>query len=975
MPLLYDRNSKKVTNVDDNLVTEAVNSGRYAFRSGVRVPVVDQDGNVGTIISDESPEAFKNGYRFLTTKEGASQAKEKIAEIKREEYGGLKGQTIAGALGAARTATFGGSDVGLRAVGLADEAREFKEENPLSSIAGEVAGVFVPGGAASLVAKAGVKAAQAAKGAMAARAGVAATELGMGARAAASLAGGAAEGALGGVQQTISEAALGDPELSTEKALANVGLGALFGGALTGGGRLTLDAGNKAVTEGLKAMAESQAIPKTAKEFAGRLSEIYGKAANYVRMDTQPDEIAQKLWDRGSGDFRKRVIEKMQNPQKMLDDVAARFEPVLAAEEALEDVIGRSTQIQRELASINFKQVTGIPDNLSGKTLAAAEKKSGRTVIQDAVDDGIEILTSMSRKANKMMDDNAEFPGMYDPGLIKAIRIITNDAEGQLTKATEIGEVASIIQNVKTRLGSEGKIFPKAKQLIGMSDARQRSNEVGQEIYHRLREHTVNEGLYGKLGTEIAKANDAFTVIKNANESYRELFFKLKDRVVDVENVEGASRATRKGIQKKWEVNKSNVNRFIQDQSSVANEERGLAIETMQEAMEQAIKDLDGLKLLKGPNSKEANDLLREFNDQVATAKQQAETSLRLMKEGLQVSEEVTAATRWLNAKESFTGKSLYGLGIGALAGAAGEDLTGIDTTTFTLGGAVAGALLGNPRAAIKWIHNLENLSGALDKRAQYAAQRFAALDTSLAQGVAQKVGQAARVATVRQGITLLDGSRKGNDEKTYDAHVQEMNDLQGDPLRMIDRVHEKLGGEVVTTSPVSTQAAIETTQRAVAFLQSKLPRDPLPTGMYANTYTPSSVELSKYANYVRAVMHPDEIFKELKNGSLNYETVEAVRDVYPNVFAKVQSAVLESLKTPDKVSYDKRVQLGILFNEPTVPALTPEYLRYLQGLNTVANVEAEQARNRIKGNAPGLRQISMSQREISDTAMNAERR
>lgn len=143
----------------------------------------------------------------------------------------------AGLAGAARGATFGLSDVALTQTGLVkpQTLERLKEQNPGSSIAGEVAGVgaslFVPGSAVARLAQLGTKVAG--KTAQKIGANVAeSTAAKIAKKATAVAAGSAVEGAFYGTGQIISDSAIGRPPKNAEDIVATVGLSSLLGGGL-----------------------------------------------------------------------------------------------------------------------------------------------------------------------------------------------------------------------------------------------------------------------------------------------------------------------------------------------------------------------------------------------------------------------------------------------------------------------------------------------------------------------------------------------------------------------------------------------------------------------------------------------------------------------------------------------------------------------------------------------------------------------
>lgn len=245
MARVRNKQTGEVTEVADSQLGEAVASGGFDVSSDAMIPVVSQDGTVGTVPQSSLRAMIDNGGRLAS-------AVEVDAARRQAEFGTLGQQARTVAEGAARGLTLGLSDVGAEALGADMEAmRARRDENPMAAAGSEVAGSIAPlifsDGASTLVQGGGL----AARGAAAARTGiraagvipraVAATGeavtagaravLGEGAlaKAAATGLGGAVEGAAVGLGQSLSGAALGDHELTAERLFADAGSGALFG--------------------------------------------------------------------------------------------------------------------------------------------------------------------------------------------------------------------------------------------------------------------------------------------------------------------------------------------------------------------------------------------------------------------------------------------------------------------------------------------------------------------------------------------------------------------------------------------------------------------------------------------------------------------------------------------------------------------------------------------------------------------------
>ena len=81
-------------------------------------------------------------------------------------------------------------------------------------------------------------------------------------------------------------------------------------------------------------------------------------------------------------------------------------------------------------------------------------------------------------------------------------------------------------------------------------------------------------------------------------------------------------------------------------------------------------------------------------------------------------------------------------------------------------------------------------------------------------------------------------------------------------------------------------------------------------------------------------------VLKDLNNGNLSREGIEAIRYVYPTIYFEMQSSVFEALeKAKGETSYKQRLQLGILMDMPTDLALEPNSIKGLQALYKEAQV------------------------------------
>lgn len=287
------------------------------------VNVTDPFGKVGSLPKEQANEALDNGYRPATMDEVTAAKNE-------DKYGGVQGSIFAGALGAARTATLGASDLALtnlpEGVGFSpEELKGFEETNPVSNAVGAVGGLLRdPLGLAKAIGSAGKATTAAGKAAIKAAgivedSSLAARALSTGANAA----GMGVEGALyGGVAGSTNELALGDQSLNSEKVLANVGYGALLGGA-TGAAFKVLGFG---ITPAIRKATDALADIRNDLIGSG-----YGEKALIQKV--MPERLADAITDRqlnldtkGQASVLRRIVTNLNSVTNNVTDEIKNFE-------------------------------------------------------------------------------------------------------------------------------------------------------------------------------------------------------------------------------------------------------------------------------------------------------------------------------------------------------------------------------------------------------------------------------------------------------------------------------------------------------------------------------------------------------------------------------------------------------------------------------------------------------------------------
>ena len=143
--------------------------------------------------------------------------------------------------------------------------------------------------------------------------------------------------------------------------------------------------------------------------------------------------------------------------------------------------------------------------------------------------------------------------------------------------------------------------------------------------------------------------------------------------------------------------------------------------------------------------------------------------------------------------------------------------------------------------------------------------------------------------------------------------------------------------------SAPETSAALDgVAVRAVEFLASKLPRKSAPVGMLEllnRPRPPSDHELAKFERYLKAVEQPTSVLQDLETGQLSREGVEALHTVYPAMYTELRNYVVEKLQSePTELSYNKKLQLGLLLDITVDVSMLPQNVVALQSSFSAAD-------------------------------------
>lgn len=440
----------KPEELDPVAITEGLASGTHVPAGGQGVLFNPEGGLVFVPGEDVAENIQRYGYKIPQPDE--------LRKAGRDfTYGTDTAAAQAALAAAARGGTFGVSDFLATKTGLTspEHLSALKEYYPNLSVGAEIGGALL--GAALPVpispVAALVKGTRAVEAAAVGRAAaalpaskaadvIAKTAIETGGKAL----GGAIEGMAFGLGQTVSEAALGDPDLNAEKIMANVGYGGLLGGAL-------------GATFHVGSIGVKKAYEKAKNIYGDLYENLIGKRV-FKEVSEAPPDLSGEPPTGGPGEAAAPIIEQV-------------FEP------------GPATKLAAKAASVfSGTPEAEILENLSNKldptktVLTTAEKDAMVKQFGQNVDDLYKSLDSVSRRVSTKFRPQETATLLADTelyGPLRQLQVMQSDIKDAIAKIKAEPELYS--NNIRRKLEMWAERLDK-KPIESFKNA----NEVFQEI-------------------------------------------------------------------------------------------------------------------------------------------------------------------------------------------------------------------------------------------------------------------------------------------------------------------------------------------------------------------------------------------------------------------------------------------------------------------------------------------------------------
>ena len=982
MPRLKLKGADAYEDIPDDAITEALATGLYEPPGAdVRVPVV-VDGFTGQVAGDDFG-TFRDTYGAREESEAEFRERERQTRIERE-HGGALGAAATFLEQGLDTATFGGYGAAtdlLLGDDYTENRRERLEVHDEIGTAATVAGAVLPGilsggsGAAGAVARAtpagiaarigeGIAARGAERGAIAATATAAA--------------GYGVEGALFGAGQVLSETILDDRELSGEAFVAGAANGALWGG-VAGGGATLLSRGTKAVRSRAEKMIAEGKSDAELDAFVRDLSTDLEQAKKQhakLELDNSrslnrraEEEVKQK--------GRLEVIETRGKTSAEIEELrtAKKLEAKEFETEQKLKLLEYQQGGKEKLANIGAEAKLRLAEEQGGARLAIADKKlqadiaksQAKIVLKqtelDAAAEQLAIQRERTARAQLVMDKRLELADKYG-GHWRAVNESKEAQQGLKLAAADVSADARI------RTGLADSMVRSGRKDAGVL--------VEELIPARMRNPKAIEGARAQAFDEVARlasktddlarrVDDIITTAPGAADELRAVRARASETV---DALEGWGVRARSGVEDFGESFKL-IRAAEEAQHDLAQAARPFADDVTAPAIDDVLRGMD-----------DAVEVQREVLDDAVVKQAEAMADprgglSRMPDEPPPVSPMVDDAitAEGANGASAKPGRPA--------AGQALDDLALFNEVASLAGGAgvnVEDVPVIGP--AMKWYLKYRALRGGLNKLGfrgagpvARIAQTGAKVQNRAAETVATMLkGAEAGVTKSRASVVSVSGALgqplwEPDEEPARRAEPEPTKKRPADPVKLYQKRADELGRAVadieatrrrvvesVPAPPRLANSIADAQVRKLQYLAEKMPKDPRPPIGVGAPYRPNPAELRRFAETVRAVEDPIGAMADVADGLASPAAAQAVRDVYPRLFAQMQQDLVDRMaeepETVRAMPYDRKVRVSLAFDIPLDHSLTKESMAARQAEYAPAQQAAQAAKMSGGGSA-----------------------
>ena len=230
---------------------------------------------------------------------------------------------------------------------------------------------------------------------------------------------------------------------------------------------------------------------------------------------------------------------------------------------------------------------------------------------------------------------------------------------------------------------------------------------------------------------------------------------------------------------------------------------------------------------------------------------------------------------------------------------------------------------------------------GKIEKAKQYSTQMMKKVVESFK--AAQPMIRRAEVAvlppliesSISRDYSQGSGGKKARTmQEAYTNTVSNIQTYQQAPAKFLENTNRQTAS-MFKAAPETSSQVDALTHRGMDYIASKMPKQAInPSFMdaYRPPRLPSNQELSKFNRVLQAVEKPASVLEGIARGTATREEVDALKAVYPATYENMRDMFITAMPKMSKtMSYQKKIQLGMLLDVPTDRSLQTKNILGLQ--------------------------------------------
>lgn len=958
---LLNVETQQIEDVPDDVAGQALQSGTHLGDAKLQVPVVDSDGALSYVQGNNLGNSLGKGFSLAQPNDINRNFSGLERQAKAEVYD--QSRAPGAALGFVDGASFGGSTALVKGLSLAEQAlnikngpgstaveeiRNQKEFNPLTYIAGNLAGAVVSPVGKKVAAIGESVAALGAVSNIYKESGIIRGIVNQ-----------AVQGAAFGLGSGVSEASLGKPEDIAQHLIAGVGQGAVLGGAI-GAGFETLG-------------IIKQPLFDFAATKVGQIKDLVQRVARGTARTTMLDSITAKGLEDLNPAARTLVNEPAFRNEAFNKGGVKKFDAVVKETDDAIKQIGTDANETRRQLNEHIKDLPKdakddvnllLQQNRGDLSQAMSSTFSDYKNIKSSYDQALIGSTEPAQIAGRLVGDTegliAKLKDMTgDPAAMERGNLLqeildskmppvlsgTNDAvdimKTGFTAGEEILLANRLRQYIPVKATNLGKYSADARAAMiefrtGIDDYALKNHPIAE---YAAQQQVVDQyySAYKNMESFVMKGKGSNKAVMetpglmktiqmperaeafNAVLSNLQDFSPALDKVVAGRNdiklaLDGINDFQKVARQKAIDFGpqsftSTDIKELANMLGSSAKLDAGIAKLGGSEALQQALSAT--------PNPVEKLLLIKKASGQTITPELEA-----LSKNADNYSKLSELMERQKSSSQDHVGellKRITGGGVGAtvggmVAGPTGAKIGGLIGTVVTK--SIEGI---DPLSTLKLLTSIEQAS---NKAAQMTNKTIKLAVNGLTSDTTKKL--------VTVGV--VESKPLSQSRKDFKKQSDYLNSF-ADPDQTKRILESKIG--TIQQAPQIEKALKDQMAAQGKYLLSQVPKDPLAGNNIFpgnSKWQPSDMDLARFSRQVEAASNPLNVVAKVANGSVTPEEITTLQTLYPTIYKQLQSQVSSAIiERGDDISYSQKLKISQLFNVPTDPSLAPQAVANLQ--------------------------------------------